>query len=184
MTDDEFIDNCNKNPGMRLAWGYLEETETFYKNDYFNSDVYKKDVYKKYNTAANKDDRNLLEEDDIVQVNWPKGWYIPTAKDLELLNDNTTKTKVTEGATTFVKLSGKGEFAYNSILIPLTGYKDDNKVNATGDAYLQSCTIGVAGSEHNTQYALQINSSSGSLVEKAGRRTGLMIRPVKYVRVK
>ena len=70
-------------------------------------------MYKKYNTAANKDDRNLLAEDDIVQVNWPKGWYIPTAKDLELLKDNTTKTNVTEGATTFVKLSGKGEFAYN-----------------------------------------------------------------------
>ena len=168
---------------MRLAWGYLEETETFYKNDYFNSDVYKKDVYKKYNTDLNKDDRNLLAEDDIVQVNWPKGWYIPTANDLELLYKNTTRTNVTEGATTFVKLSGKGEFADNSILIPLTGYKDDDKVNSTGTAYLQSCTIGVAGSEYNTQYALQINSSGGSILKTAGRRTGLMIRPVKYVRV-
>ncbi|MCI7579823.1 MAG: fimbrillin family protein [Prevotella sp.] len=183
INEDYYISLCTKNPGMRLAWGYLEETETFYKNDYFNSDVYKKDVYKKYNTDLNKDDRNLLAEDDIVQVNWPKGWYIPTANDLELLYKNTTRTKVTEGATTFVKLSGKGKFADNSILIPLTGYKDDNRVNATGDAYLQSCTIGVAGSEHNTQYALQINSSSGSLLDKAGRRTGLMIRPVKYVRV-
>ena len=183
INEDYYISLCTKNPGMRLAWGYLEETETFYKNDYFDSDVYKKEVYKKYNTAANMDDRNLLAEDDIVQVNWPKGWYIPTAKDLELLKDNTTKTNVTEGATTFVKLSGKGEFADNSILIPLTGYKDDNTVSSTGYAFLQSCTIGVTGSEYNTQYALQINSSSGLLLDKAGRRTGLMIRPVKYVRM-
>ena len=84
-----------------------------------------------------------------------------------------------------MKLSGKGEFADNSILIPLTGYKDDNTVYSTGTAYLQSCTIGEGvGSEYNTQYALQINSSSGSILKTAGRRTGLMIRPVKYVRVK
>ena len=186
IDENAYLDKCNTSPGIRLAWGYLEEKETFYINDYFASDVYKKDIYKKYNTDADKDLRDLQPEDDIVQVNWPEGWCIPTAKDLQLLKENTTidKQTVTVGSTKCIRLIGKGEYANSSILIPLTGYKDDNTVSPTSSAYLQSSTIGTTkGSDYNTIYALQLSASSASLLSTAGRRTGLMVRPVKYVEV-
>ncbi|MCI7255717.1 MAG: hypothetical protein MR559_00100, partial [Prevotella sp.] len=74
-------------------------------------------------------------------------------------------------------------------LIPATSYIDnaDNTEKWVSDTYLQSCTIGPSGpsiSEHK-QYAFNINSSGvASVPGTAGRATGLMIRPVKYVRVK
>ena len=185
IDENAYLDKCNTSPGIRLAWGYLEEKETFYKNDYFASDVYKKDIYKKYNTDADKDLRDLQPEDDIVQVNWPEGWCIPTAKDLELLCQytDTDPNTTTVNGTTYVKLNGKGAYAGASILVPLTGYKDDNKIGGGGSAFLQSSTIGTAGSQYNTIFALQLNSTSRSLLSTAGRRTGLMVRPVKYKEV-
>ena len=128
------------------------------------------------------DARNLNKEDDIVQLNWPSGWYIPTAKDFDELRKNTTITKETIDRHTWFRLTGKNG---NSILIPATSYLDNqnNRDYWGSDTYLQSCTIGPSGTEHK-QYALNINSEGkASLKSDAGRATGLMIRPVKYVRV-
>ena len=185
IDETAYLSQCTNSTGIRIAWGYLQETETFYKDDYFASDVYKKDIYKKYNTTADKDFRDLQPEDDIVQVNWPEGWCIPTAKDLELLCQytDTDPNTTTVNGTTYVKLNGKGAYAGASILVPLTGYKDDNKIGGGGSAFLQSRTIGTAGSQYNPIFALQLNSTSRSLLSTAGRRTGLMVRPVKYEKV-
>ena len=127
------------------------------------------------------DRRYLQPEDDIVQINWPDGWYIPTAQDLQLLVENTTvKDETINGNTWFRLTSTNG----NSILIPGTGYIDDsdNVEKWATEAYLQSCTIGVYTSKP-TIHALRVAKTGASLVNSAGRPTGLMVRPVKYVRV-
>lgn len=73
-----------------------------------------------------------------------------------------------------------------SIKIPGTHYLDNSDyVNQalTSSVYLQSSTIGTSTSEPK-QYAFNINYKAiGDLASGAGRATGLMIRPVKYVRV-
>ena len=137
------------------------------------------------------DRRDLKAKDDIVQLNWPKGWYIPTAQDYQLLADSVTitYTKDNDNRTWFC-LTGKNG---NSIMIPATLYLDGNgntktpnKETTTNytEVYLQSATIGTKGNEPK-QYALNITSKAkGSVVGTAGRATGLMCRPVKYVRVK
>ena len=127
------------------------------------------------------DRRYLQPEDDIVQINWPDGWYIPTAQDLQLLVENTTvKDETINGNTWFRLTSTNG----NSILIPGTGYIDDsdNVEKWATEAYLQSSTIGVYTSKP-TIHALRVAKSGASLANSAGRPTGLMVRPVKYVRV-
>ena len=165
---------------MRLAWGDTKEPMSFSKPEYPNTPIGKKYPM----TIANNDmdARNLNKEDDIVQLNWPSGWYIPTAKDFDELRKNTTITKETIDRHTWFRLTGKNG---NSILIPATSYLDNqnNRDYWGSDTYLQSCTIGPSGTEHK-QYALNINSEGkASLKSDAGRATGLMIRPVKYVRV-
>ena len=129
------------------------------------------------------DSRDLMAEDDIVQQNWPEGWSIPTAKDLELLYKNTTITTVTINGHTWFKLVGS---TGNSILIPGTGYIDDanNTEKWDSSTYLQSSTIGLKGNGTKpTVYTLNLSTTTAQLHETAGRPTGLMVRPVRYVRV-
>ena len=189
MTDDEFVDNCNKNPGMRLAWGYLEETDSFSTKGYADGPLTTKYNYDNTNDT-DKDTRDLMAEDDIVRVNWPAGWCIPTAKDFELLCQNITVTNESIDGHTWFRLTSKSN--RNSILIPGTGYIDDNANTEkwTSDTYLQSSTIGTSSNsvsgttnKKRTIYALNISGKTAQVVNTAGRPTGLMIRPVKYVRI-
>ena len=192
IDEDAFINNCNTNPGMRLAWGDIEErseTEKFSTKGYAESDIAMK--YNWDNTAETSiDSRDLQQEDDIVQRNWPNGWYIPTAMDYELLAQNTNVTTQTINGHTWFKLTSK--INGNSILIPGTFYIDDNYniEKWYSDAYLQSSTIGTKNSSvsgttklKRSIYALFLSGTKANLVSTAGRPTGLMVRPVKYVRV-
>ena len=189
MTDDEFIDNCNKNPGMRLPWGYLEEPDSFSTKGYADGPLTAKYNYDNTN-ATDKDTRDLKAEDDIVQKNWPAGWCIPTANDFELLKTNTTVTNESIDGHTWFRLTSNSNG--NSILIPGTGYIDDNANTEkwASDTYLQSSTIGtgsssVSGTTNRKRliYAINISGTAAKVVDYVGRATGIMVRPVKYVRV-
>ena len=189
IDESNYISLCTKNPGMRLPWGYLEEPESFSTKGYADGPLTAK--YNYDNTSStDKDTRDLKAEDDIVQNNWPAGWCIPTAKDFELLCQNITVTNESIDGNTWFRLTSKSNG--NSILIPGTGYIDDaaNTEKWTPDTYLQSSTIGTTSSSvsgatnrKRTIYALNINGTTAKVVSTAGRPTGLMIRPVKYVRV-
>ena len=189
IDENNYISLCTKNLGMRLAWGYLEETESFSTKGYADGPLTEK--YNYDNTSdTDKDTRDLMEEDDIVQNNWPAGWCIPTAKDFELLCQNITVTNESIDGHTWFRLTSKSNG--NSILIPGTGYIDDkpNIEQWATYTYLQSSTIGTSSSSvsgttnrKRTIYALNISGKTAKVVSTAGRPTGLMIRPVKYVRI-
>lgn len=189
IDENNYISLCTKNLGMRLPWGYLEEPDRFSTKGYADGSLTAK--YNYDNTSAtDKDTRDLKPEDDIVRVNWPAGWCIPTAKDFELLCLNITVTNESIDGHTWFRLTSKSN--RNSILIPGTGYIDDNANTEkwTSDTYLQSSTIGTSSNnvsgtanKKRTIYALNINGTTANVVSTAGRPTGLMIRPVKYVRV-
>ena len=171
---------------MRLAWGDTEERQSFNTNEYKNSEIAKKYAWNRTtNTDLDKDMRDLKPEDDIVQRNWPKDWYIPTAQDYQLLAENTTVTTETINGKTWFRLTLKNN--ENSILIPATGYIDDKENTETwsSEAYLQSSTIGYSTTTPSKPicYALKLSGTRASLLPNAGRPTGLMVRPVRYVRV-
>ena len=189
INEDYYISLCTKNLGMRLPWGYLEEPDRFSTKGYADSELTTKYNYDN-NSSTDKDKRDLKAEDDIVHKNWPAGWCIPTAKDFELLCQNITVTNETIDGHTWFRLTSK--INEKSILIPGTGYIDDNANTEkwASDTYLQSSTIGTSHSSvsgttnmKRTIYALNISGTTANVVSTAGRPTGLMIRPVKYVRV-
>ena len=187
IDDRIFIANCTNQPGMRLAWGDTEEREYFNTNEYKNSEIAKRYAWNRTtNTDLDKDMRDLKPEDDIVQRNWPKDWYIPTAQDYQLLAENTTVTTETKNGKTWFKLTSKKD-EKKSILIPATYFIDDkdNKETWSSEAYLQSSTIGYSTTEPSKPicYALQVNGTRASLLPNAGRPTGLMVRPVRYERI-
>ena len=189
INEDYYISLCTKNLGMRLPWGYLEEPDRFSTKGYADGPLTAKYDYDN-TSSTDKDTRDLKAEDDIVQINWPAGWCIPTANDFELLCQNITVTNETIDGHTWFRLTSKSNG--NSILIPGTGYIDDaaNTEKWTSDTYLQSSTIGTSSSSvsgttnrKRTIYALTISGTTAKVVSTAGRPTGLMIRPVKYVRM-
>ena len=189
IDENNYISLCTKNLGMRLPWGYLEEPDRFSTKGYADGPLTAKYNYDNTNDT-DKDTRDLMAEDDIVRVNWPAGWCIPTAKDFELLCQNITVTNESIDGHTWFRLTSKSNG--NSILIPGTGYIDDNANTErwTSDTYLQSSTIGTSNqsvsgttNKKRTIYALNISGTTAKVVNTAGRPTGLMIRPVKYVRV-
>ena len=184
INDSIFIANCTTQPGMRLAWGDTEEREYFNTNEYKNSEI--ANTYDWYRNYTDLDIRDLQLADDIVQINWPKDWYIPTAQDYQLLAENTTVTTETKNGKTWFKLTSKKD-EKKSILIPATYYIDDakNEEKWSSEAYLQSSTIGYSTSTPSKPicYALKLSGTTASLANNAGRPTGLMVRPVRYVRV-
>lgn len=184
IDDRIFIANCTNQPGMRLAWGDTEEREYFNTPEYKNSEIAKK--YAWYRNYTDLDIRDLQLADDIVQINWPDGWYIPTAQEYQLLAENTTVTTETKNGKTWFKLTSKKD-EKKSILIPATYYIDDsaNEEKWSSPAYLQSSTIGYSTSTPSKPicYALKLSGTTASLANNAGRPTGLMVRPVRYVRV-
>ena len=95
----------------------------FSTSGYKKSEIAQK--YPWYIANNDLDARNHLPEDDIVQRNWGEGWCIPTAKDFQLLIDNTTIKTETINGKTWVRVTGKNDYSGNSILIPATGYIDD-----------------------------------------------------------
>lgn len=183
INDNIFIANCTIQPGMRLAWGDTEEREYFNTPEYKNSEIAKK--YAWYRNYTDLDIRDLQLADDIVQINWPDGWYIPTALDYQLLADSTIVTTEKINEKTWFRLTSKNNG--NSILIPATYYIDDsaNEEKWSSEAYLQSSTIGYSTSTPSKPicYALKLSGTTASLANNAGRPTGLMVRPVRYVRV-
>lgn len=172
---------CNNSLGGRYAWGDTIEPSAFSTSGYKASNIAAKYNWNNDGTASCYDYRDLKPEDDIVQTHWPSGWYIPTMEDYRLLAVGCTITFAGGWFTLTSKTNGK------TIRIPANGYIDD-KANvqsnalSTVTAFLQSCTIGAAGSKP-TCFALQLSGSSYSINKTAGRPTGLMIRPVRYVRV-
>ena len=185
IDEDGYLSSCTGSPGIRLAWGDTEEPSKFSYTDYMKSAIAAKYAYNNESTTS-LDTRDLKEEDDIVQLNWPEGWYIPTANDLQLLVANTTIETQSINGKTWFKLTGKNGYEGSSIMIPATGYVDnrDNVETWGSDAYLQSSTIGTKGSNQPnpyTAYVLQVKSKK--LLPTAGRPTGFMVRPVKYVRI-
>ncbi len=183
INDSIFIANCTNQPGMRLAWGDTEERPSFNTPEYKNSEIAKR--YAWYRNYTDLDIRDLQLADDIVQINWPDGWYIPTAQDYQLLAENTTVTTETKNGKTWFRLTSKNN--ENSILIPAKYYIDDakNEEKWSSEAYLQSSTIGYSTTEPSKPicYALKLSGTTASLLPNAGRPTGLMVRPVRYVRV-
>lgn len=191
LNEDDFIATCYTKPGSRFAWGDTVERDATEKFSFLTyADSY---LFTKYNTnGSSTASRDLLPEDDIVHLHWPSGWYIPTAEDYQLLLNNVTITKETINTRTWFRLTSKTTGNY--IMVPPTAYIDSRvNVETWGTAaYLQSATMGPGSGTvtedgvtvlKRTCYALNLSGTTGKIVGTVSRPTGIMIRPVRYVRV-
>ena len=118
----------------------------------------------------------LAPEHDAAQVQWGGDWRMPTYQELIDLKNNCVWTWTTMYGVYGFVVTGKGDYASNSIFLPCAGYGDGTSRSNYGSRgnYWSS----VPYSNYNNAYELSFNSSDPS-TSYCGRNYGLSVRPVQ-----
>ena len=127
--------------GTYFSWG---QTSKAYSGDTVPMDIFTQaaspyydstnSVYTKYNSTDGKTALDL--SDDVAHVLWGGNWRMPTLSELQFLYDGTYVQVSTMfiGTDWAYKVTGKGQFSNNYILIPKdTGYATNNEVRKNTD---------------------------------------------------
>ena len=103
------------------------------------------------------DGKTTLEpSDDIAHVLWGEGWRMPDVSDLDWLCADTDSWVWTDnwnstGVSEYI-VRGRGEYAQNSIFLPITGYVSDLNHFASYTAGYWSRTVEIFPSPSNARY--------------------------------
>ena len=124
----------------------------------------------------------LTPEHDAAHVHWGDDWRMPTKEEIgDLVSvSKCTWTLTTNNGVAGFEVRGKGEYASNSIFLPMPGIAFDNQLQLPGQTFVYwSSTV----EEDYGKYAwgLQYEPVNGNpyLSDKNYRWGGLPIRPVK-----
>ena len=120
----------------------------------------------------------LASEHDAAHVHWGSNWRMPTRAEFEALNSNCDWTwGITNGVNGYI-VSGRGDYATNSIFLPCAGYGSDFNIVMRNKYYLswssvpvpENCTLA------NAQY---FHGTGLDGLRYYHRRYGLSVRPVQ-----
>ena len=140
---------------------------------------YSGDAWTKYNSTDNK--LTLDAADDVASVMWSGEWRMPDKADLEFLLNDTYCTVAwtadynSTGVAGLV-VTGKGDYAGNSIFLPAAGYGDNEFVFGPGEGgnYLSRSRF-----EGNADYAYCLYFNEGARgVDDRNRYRSFSVRPV------
>lgn len=139
-------------------------------------------TYTKYNNTDNK--LTLDAADDVASVMWGGSWRMPDKADLQFLPNSTYCTAAwtadynSTGVAGLV-VTGKGDYAGNSIFLPAAGYGSDVSVCFAGD-YGCYWSRSRFGGDADNAYSLDFNEGAQGV--SAGRRYyGGSVRPVLVI---
>lgn len=163
--------------GWRLAWGQVS------KPAYFGPAYYTYPT----DTSGNRLVSIINTNYDAAHVNWGNGWQMMSrAEATWVVNNCTVEKKTIDGVTNVFKITSKKNGNY--IYLHGAGYKDKGAIysdNETDKAFYSTGESGTGDKTNWTkQCALQITTSPAmSINETCGKTSGILIRPVKLVRV-
>lgn len=122
----------------------------------------------------------LAPEHDAAQVQWGGGWRMPTHQELSDLVDNCSWTWTTTNGVSGYVVSGKGDYASNSIFLPSAGYGLGTSLYTSGSYgyYWSSVPYSDPYSDSYSAYELFFHSSSRRLDDDY-RFDGHSVRPVQ-----
>ena len=137
-------------PGDYFAWGEITP------KDYYYWDTYKwsKDILGNITKYNSDDDRKfkLDPEDDAASVNWGGTWRMPTIYEFQELTEKCTWEWTSLNGVDGQKVTGPNG---NSIFLPVTGYRDMDKLRGSSGYYWLSSL-----DESDSKRAWRITSSS------------------------
>ena len=147
-----------------------------------NAPYYSGSTYTKYNTTDNK--LTLDAADDVASVMWGGEWRMPDKADLEFLLNSTycTAARTANYNSTGVAgivVTGKNDYAGNSIFLPAAGRGVNDSVFGAGD-YGYYWSRSRYESPASLAYSLNFSESSRS-VGNNFRYYGCSVRPVLVI---
>ena len=122
----------------------------------------------------------LAPEHDAAHVHWGDDCRMPTKQEIDDLNSKCTWTKTTKNGVDGLEVRGKGDYASNSIFLPLAGLAADVSHYFPGYyVYYWSSTI--EGEYGKYSWSLYYNYLTGENTtdDKNYRYGGSPIRPVQ-----
>ena len=139
-------------PGDYFAWGEITP------KDYYYWDTYKwsKDILGNITKYNSDDDRKfkLDPEDDAASVNWGGTWRMPTIYEFQALTEKCTWEWTSLNGVAGQKVTGPNG---NSIFLPVTGYREMDKLRGSSGYYWLSSL-----DESDSKRAWRITSSSSA----------------------
>lgn len=162
--------NAPEEPGDYFAWG---ETEP---KDYYYWDTYKwsKDILGNITKYNSDDDRKfkLDPEDDAANANWGGTWRMPTIDEFQELTEKCTWERTSLNGVDGQKVTGPNG---NSIFLPVTGYRDMDKLRTSSSGYYWLSSL----DELDSKKAWRITSSSSAFrLNDSTRYYGYPVRAV------
>lgn len=159
--------------GSSIIGGTFEESNP----PFYSGSPY---TYTKYNSTDNK--QTLDATDDVASVMWGGEWRMPDKADLQYLTSSNctcawTADYNSSGISGYI-VTGKGDYAGNSIFIPAAGYGSGNIIYSTGEYAFYWSRWRDVGS--NAGY---IGNMEGSFEFDAygSREQGYSVRPVLVI---
>ena len=119
----------------------------------------------------------LAPEHDAAHVQWGCGWRMPTGQEIRGLNYNCDWTWTTTNGVCGYVVSGRGDYAANSIFLPCAGFGADTRFISPGSCghYWSS-----APSTDKNAFGYEVQfDSKGHRTMYHSRRCGHTIRPVQ-----
>lgn len=168
--------------------GYKRENSTWVASDGSNSNfsfgssntpTYDKSIatLQSEGWIVTEDGINVLAlEHDAAQVQWGGEWRMPTRQELSDLVDNCSWTWTTTNGVSGYVVSGKGDYASNSIFLPSAGYGGGTSLYNSGSGGYYWSSVPFSGS--NRAHALGFDSSNHYLYYLY-RYDGQSVRPVQ-----
>ena len=162
--------------GAFFAWGETEEKGDYSWNAYkfYNAADYTVTEYCVRPRYGVVDQKTVLEaEDDVANVKWGASWRMPTWAEQEELYNSCTWEWTTLNDVPGYKITGPNG---NSIFLPVTGYKNDDKTyNKNGGYYWTSTLI---DKTCLCAYYMIFDGTECRRGEYARRCSGRAVRPV------
>lgn len=164
-------------------WGDVEQEQYI---DYYNKYTANGYYFAPTGEYSSGDGKTTLEpSDDVAHVLWGEGWRMPDDSDYDWLYANADSWVWTDnwnstGVCGYI-VSGRGEFAQNSIFIPITGYISDlDHFDASFMAGYWTRTVEVFPSPSAARYLyFDVNIDDNTLtISSSERFIGHSVRPV------
>ncbi len=144
------------------------------------TDIYSKsiDVLQSEGWVVSEDDNYVLApQHDAAQMKWGDGWRMPTIGELADLSSMCDWTLMTTNGMDGYIVRGRGNYAVNSIFLPLAGFGSDNvRFGFSNVGYYWSSVPALE--EELSKYLVFDKGSDRDTTYSARRDNGMPIRPV------
>ena len=163
------------------AWVANDDSVSAFSFSIENAQTYNKSPDDLLGEGVVTADYNLAPAYDAAQVQWGGGWRMPTYDDLQALCDsgNCDWTWVATNGVNGYIVSGKGDYASNSIFLPIVGYGDGTALENYG---FDSCywISGVYADNYSSRmFELWKDDFVPAAWNTRNRHLGFPIRPVQ-----